>query len=133
MTINESFQTGKRRSCVMTGMPADTSISLTDDPHNWTRKIPVCMVYAEEFKLGNTKKWKDLELKARDIFYKAELGPSGEWLKSLSMLENVWSIIRPEIEFLMAKKQVANSEEIDKAACDLQAALLNNIEDLELE
>lgn len=117
----------------MTGLPSDTSISLTDDAHNWCRKIPVCMAYAEQFKLGKTKQWSDLELKARQIFYAAELGPEDIWLENLRPLGQIWNQVRPSIEFLMAKKQFTSDEQMENAAEELHAALLNNIDDLDLE
>lgn len=135
ITVKSRFKVGKIRPCIMTGLGSDTSIDISADPHNWCRKIPVSAYYAEMKLAGKTAKWKDLEKKAYHIFYSAELFKKNEdeWQEALEPLEEIWSIVRPEVEFFAAKLQASKEEDKEKAALDNQAALLASLDDIELE
>lgn len=134
ITVESRFKKGKIRPCTMTGLGSDTSIEISSDPHNWCRKIPVSAYYAEMKLAGKTAKWKELERKAHLLLYSAELiETEKEWLEALKPLENIWDQIRPEVEFFAAKLQASKEEDKEKAAQDNQAALLANLDDIELE
>lgn len=117
----------------MTGLTAETEMSVTDDVHNWTRKVPVCYAYAKLRKQGKTEKFKHHEYMAYKAFYMAELHQNlGEaWWNYLEPLKKIWKEVRPEVECFAEElrlEQQKRFEEASRRAIEMQIKEAENTE-----
>ena len=128
------FALGKRRLCVMTGLKSETSISVVSDPHNWTRKIPVCRAYADLRKAGKLKGMEHLEQEARWSLYLADLeNNEAIRIRRMERLTGIWELVRPEIELQAAKIQAGEFESESKAIDVSTEVMIDRLKDFEIE
>lgn len=105
----------------MTGMSSKAKIKL-EDHYNWAKEIPVCMEYRNLWEAGKLARLKPLEILARDLFYKIELGDFSQ----MERLESIWTVVRPIIEASIAYKQRDLQEELELAEKEALGSLLSD-------
>lgn len=132
--VEDIYKNGKARPCTMTGLAADNYIEISDDKHNWCRKIPVSQAYWDLRVVGKLSKYKDLERKAYKIFFLAELNQDGGgYFNFLKPLEDIWKEVRPEIEYHLAKMQQEQQEIDEETLAKAGEGLLNELDNIEIE